>query len=425
MRNILVLCYQLSPTKGSEYSVAWNYVKNMSRNNRLTVIYGVSGQHMGDITEMQEYSRTHDMPNVRFVPILPNRLARCLNFLNVKGVFAYSFYLAYAVWHRQVFQTVKQLVRGEHFDLVHYLNPIGYREPGHVWKLGIPYMWGPINGMGNYPSVMFDFQPASFRLKYAFRALANKLQLHLSVRVREAINRADKLLVATTENADICKRIFHKVPSYLPENCLTAPANLNEDKFRDIDREIRLVAAGCLDGRKNFLTILKALHYMQSPDRFHLDLIGDGPLRSQLERYASENGLSKYVTFHGQIPRDEVMPIFNNAHLHVITSIGEGNPTTIWEAMSYGVPTMTVDHCGMHDTVTDDDGYKVKVSTSDNVAREMAKQLDEIASCPQQLITKARTVVEHSKSYQWDRRVDFFEHCYDECIENYNKKNCD
>lgn len=49
MKNILVLCYQLSPTKGAEYSVAWNYAKNMSRNNRLTVIYGVSGQHLGDM----------------------------------------------------------------------------------------------------------------------------------------------------------------------------------------------------------------------------------------------------------------------------------------------------------------------------------------------------------------------------------------
>ena len=40
MKNILVLAYQLSPTKGSEYSVAWNYVTRMSKYNRLTVLYG-------------------------------------------------------------------------------------------------------------------------------------------------------------------------------------------------------------------------------------------------------------------------------------------------------------------------------------------------------------------------------------------------
>ena len=41
--NILVLAAFISPTKGSEYSVAWNYVKHMSKYNNLTVVYGASG----------------------------------------------------------------------------------------------------------------------------------------------------------------------------------------------------------------------------------------------------------------------------------------------------------------------------------------------------------------------------------------------
>lgn len=48
----------------------------------------------------------------------------------------------------------------------------------------------------------------------------------------------------------------------------------------------------------------------------------------------------------------KAVEMFKNAHMHIITSISEGNATTIWEAMSYGVPTLSFDHCGMLDTLS-------------------------------------------------------------------------
>lgn len=422
MKNILVLCYQLSPTKGSEYSVAWNYVKNMSRDNKLTVLYGVSGQHLGDVQEMDEYIQENDIPNVTFVPVLPNKWTKRLNFLNERNVFVYSFYFAYSAWQKQVYHVAKQLVEEQKFDLIHYLNPIGYREPGHLWKLDLPYMWGPINGMGNYPSVMFDFLPYKSRIKFAFRSFANTWQLKHSKSIRKAIQRTDLLLAATTECADICAGVFGKKAEYLPENGMTLAASLELSKFDKLDHQVRLIAVGSLDGRKNVLTIIRALEYSSKRNLFHLDIVGDGPLRSQLEAYTAAHKLDSCVTFHGMMPRKTVREMFQNAHLHVITSIGEGNPTTIWEAMSCGVPTVTVDHCGMHDTVSEATGYLIKVSSSDNIAKDLANLLDSIAEDPGQLISKAKQVVEDSKKYLWERRIPFFEECYDKCIANYKAK---
>ena len=54
-KKILVLAYAISPTRGSEYSVAWNYVQEMSKDNKLTVLYGASGDYMGDCEEMENY----------------------------------------------------------------------------------------------------------------------------------------------------------------------------------------------------------------------------------------------------------------------------------------------------------------------------------------------------------------------------------
>ena len=72
MKHILVLAYAISPYKGSEFSVAWNYVKNMSKDNKLTVLYGTSDEHMGEVQSMERFLRDNQLDNVTFVPVKPD-----------------------------------------------------------------------------------------------------------------------------------------------------------------------------------------------------------------------------------------------------------------------------------------------------------------------------------------------------------------
>ena len=146
MRNILVLAYQLSPTKGSEFSVAWNYVTRMSKYNRLTVLYGVSGEHLGDCDEMEEFVKSTGLLNVTFVCVKPNKWTNMLNWCNRHNFLNYTFYFAYQAWQKQVYKVAKTLIQNERIDLIHFVGPTGYREPGYLWKLGLPYIWGPIGG---------------------------------------------------------------------------------------------------------------------------------------------------------------------------------------------------------------------------------------------------------------------------------------
>src|ERR1035437_922590 len=155
-KKILVSAYAVSPTRGSEYSVAWNYINEMSKDNTLVVLYGVSGNHMGDVAEMEIWLESNSIPNVKFVPVLPNIFTEKLNLLNKKGIFPYAFYFAFRFWQLRVYSVAKKIIENEHFDLVHFLNPIGYREPGYLWKLNTPYLWGPIGGVPNRPSQLFN-----------------------------------------------------------------------------------------------------------------------------------------------------------------------------------------------------------------------------------------------------------------------------
>ncbi len=65
--KILLSCYAVSPYRGSEYSVAWNYILSMSKEHELYVIYGTSGNHMGDNVEIEKYIKQNHLTNVNFI----------------------------------------------------------------------------------------------------------------------------------------------------------------------------------------------------------------------------------------------------------------------------------------------------------------------------------------------------------------------
>lgn len=418
MKNILVLAYAISPTRGSEYSVAWNYVTHMSKYHRLTVVYGASGNHMGDVEEMEEYTQSHAMSNVRFIVVRPDKLARILNWPNRHGFLVYSFYYAYQRWHWQAYKQVLELLKTDHFDLIHYVGMIGYREPGYLWKLGLPYVWGPVSGANNAPLQLMKRMPLSGRLKQSFRSIANTIQFHSKIRLKKALNATDILLTATSENQMKFKSIHHKDSICIPENAITGNIALGDAKF-DFPEKYHIIVIGTLDARKSVGVLLEALTQVKRINLLHIDIIGDGPLKNSLQQYAALHNLDSIITWHGQLPRAEAVKIFNSAHLHVITSVSEGNPTTIWEAMSYGVPTMSFDHCGMHDTICDKCGIRIPISKRyEDCVTTLARNIDALIEHPERFYQLALGTINCAHRYTWERREKFLNNLYDSLFQN-------
>jgi glycosyltransferase involved in cell wall biosynthesis len=72
--------------------------------------------------------------------------------------------------------------------------------------------------------------------------------------------------------------------------------------------------------------------------RAALTIIGDGPLRAELEALAS--GFEPRARFTGQLPRGDALALIAEAHKLVHLSESEGAPTVIREARALGVPVL-------------------------------------------------------------------------------------
>jgi len=74
-----------------------------------------------------------------------------------------------------------------------------------------------------------------------------------------------------------------------------------------------------------------------------LTLVGDGPLRPDLETQAAQLGVSDRVEFLGEVPNDELPRLYNESLAFVLPSLSEGLPRTVLEAMACGTPVVTSD----------------------------------------------------------------------------------
>lgn len=85
--------------------------------------------------------------------------------------------------------------------------------------------------------------------------------------------------------------------------------------------------------------------------RLRLVLVGDGPLRARLEQQIAEAGLQDCVFLAGA--RSDVAPAMRTLSLFALSSIAEGTPVTMLEAMASGLPVVSTAVGGIPDLVVD------------------------------------------------------------------------
>lgn len=111
----------------------------------------------------------------------------------------------------------------------------------------------------------------------------------------------------------------------------------------------RFVFVGSLSRRKQPLLLLEAVAGLRGQGvEVHLDIIGDGPLRAEVEQATAGADLGKVVRLHGYLA--EPYSLVAEADCMVLPSLSEGMSRAILEALYLGVPCVLRDVDG-HDEI--------------------------------------------------------------------------
>ena len=118
------------------------------------------------------------------------------------------------------------------------------------------------------------------------------------------------------------------------------------------DEQLAIGIVGRLCEVKNHALLLRVLARLQAQDaafsqRVHCFLIGDGELRAALETLVDELGLRTCVSFTGF--RDDVAALYQELDLVALTSLNEGTPLTLIEALNSGRAVVATEVGGVVD----------------------------------------------------------------------------
>lgn len=182
-------------------------------------------------------------------------------------------------------------------------------------------------------------------------------------------NFADSIIVTTNEALNYVSK-WHKVRSEI----FVIPNYVDIQTFKPIrkTKKYDIICVGRLSIQKNHLHLFNVAY----GTNYTIALVGNGEEKNRLEEKAKEMALN--VTFLGQLNSEELPSILNEAKIFALCSDFEGDPKTLIEAMSCGLPTLTKMSQGCLEIVG---ASNSGISTNDiNEARDW---LDEVFNSPE------------------------------------------
>ncbi|MFA7603257.1 MAG: glycosyltransferase family 4 protein [Novosphingobium sp.] len=117
---------------------------------------------------------------------------------------------------------------------------------------------------------------------------------------------------------------------------------------------IAFISVGRLSREKGQRGLLEAFAVVRGrTPGARLVLVGDGPLRAELEALAGELGIADAVRFHGALSEAETLEAIARSDVLVLPSFMEGLPVVIIEAMALGKPVVASGVAGIPEIVRD------------------------------------------------------------------------
>lgn len=172
------------------------------------------------------------------------------------------------------------------------------------------------------------------------------------------------------------------------------------DRSLEAETPIRAVCVASLQGHKGHEVLLRAL--ARGGERLRaltVDVVGDGPLRLQLEGLASELGLDGRVAFRGAVSERDVEKILEEADCFVLPSTKDlhrmdGLPVALIEAAASGLPMVASRLSGIPELVRDGEtGLLAEPGDPDSLAETLARLVADREGAKTRA-RRARTLVE-------------------------------
>lgn len=387
--RIFVSAYACEPGLGSEIGVGWHWVLEMSKCFDLWVLTRESNRASIEAwfkkNNLTTEGKTLDSETSAELP--PYGGHRGLHFIyfdlpkwvrkwkrGLRGVRTY-----YNLWTSLSNHLVKKTMTENDIKVFHHITYGNALWPVSKFGSSQFFIWGPIGGLETIPEYYSKHYDARSKWIERMRRVIVKKAIK-SNSLRKRTEKASLILCKTQET-------FNRLPlkdkskAVLFTDVATDAQMYPAEKTKvSSDNSLNLICVGRLDSWRGFdlaiLALKEARGYLKGLD-FHLTIVGKGKDLKRLQNIVKVNSLDSFVTFTGEVSKEEYHRLMSTTDVVLNPSLKEGAVTVSFDAMAMGKPLIALETGGYTRYFTSD--YSIVISkegrelTIGNIAKAIIK----------------------------------------------------
>lgn len=320
----------------------------------------------------------------------------------------WRFYYYYQKWQKETLKIAEEIIRQTQIDLIHQLNMVGFREPGYLWKIDKPLIWGPIAGIGSIPYSFLKGAGIKYTAFFILKNLITKLQLKYSTRVKRAIKKAQYVIAATPEAQHAIQKAYNIKPILINETgCFTKQNEelISTDKNNNT---FDILWVGRFIYTKQLKLALDTISQLKDLQGIRFHIVGQAFTDKETQayhQYAISLGINDICKWYNSIPNEKVHLLMKKCHLFFFTSIFEATSTVILEAITNHLPILCFDRCGFGPLVSKDIGIKIPLTNPKQTVIEFTKKIIYLYNNRGLLQKLAEGCKAKSKELSWENKT--------------------
>ena len=280
--------------------------------------------------------------------------------------------------NRSAYRQLKQVMREQHFELVHCHTPVGgvyARLAARKHRKNGTRVIYTAHGFHFYKGAPLKFWLVAYPMEWLLAHVTDTL---ITINEEDFIN-AQKLSLASKSGQRGRAYKINSVGVDLKkyEKTQTEKKELQKTKRKEFhipEDAFLVVSAGELNWNKNHAVVVEALAKLQQKNIYYV-ICGEGIEKCALLEQAKTFGMEGKVILLGY--RMDLPEIFCAADALAFPSLREGLGLVAVEAMAAGLPVAALDNRGSREYMKDGyNGFVIKKNSSDEMAEAIRKLYD-------------------------------------------------
>ncbi len=271
--------------------------------------------------------------------------------LDIKIKFRFPLPLPYS-------SRMDKIIENLNLDIIHVQHPNLLGTTGKKWaqrkKIPLIFTWHTL--YDQYTNFI-PFLPAKTSANFMVKGAV------------QMANQSDVVVIPTDSIRAILKKwgVQRKMISVATgveeEDFSKADKNIIRKKYSLSRDEIVLLIVSRLTAEKNVEFVFRSVENILKKQPVRLLIVGNGYLKSKLEKFSQRTGIKKKVIFCGEIKREKIKHYYAGADIFIYGSQSETQGMVITEAMYMGLPIVAVRATGINSLVVDNkNGFLVSES---------------------------------------------------------------